>query len=166
MAIDTYHENVAYLHRECEIYRAEGFQALSKIKICTNGQRILAVLHVVDDDNIIKADELGLSEQAFSQLNVKAGDLVTVDHAEPPESMDAVRRKINGERLNQEDYNSISRDIAQSRYSKMEMAAFLVATSQNNLDRDEILFLTRSMLESGARLNWHEALVADKHMIL
>ena len=31
VAIDTYHENVAYLHRNCEVYRAEGFQALSRI---------------------------------------------------------------------------------------------------------------------------------------
>ena len=49
VAIDTYHENVAYLHRECAVYRAEGFQALSKILISANGQRILAVLNVVDD---------------------------------------------------------------------------------------------------------------------
>jgi len=27
IAIDTYHENVAYLNRECSMYRAEGFQA-------------------------------------------------------------------------------------------------------------------------------------------
>ncbi|MFM6989706.1 MAG: hypothetical protein ACKOWD_00125, partial [Rhodoferax sp.] len=31
--IDTYHENVAYLHRDCAIYRAEGFKALSKIEV-------------------------------------------------------------------------------------------------------------------------------------
>jgi thymidine phosphorylase len=47
----------------------------------------------------------------------------------------------------------------------MEMAAFLVATGQNSLDRDELLFLTRAMLASGDRMNWHEALVADKHCI-
>ena len=27
VGIDTYRENVAYLHRDCAIYRAEGFQA-------------------------------------------------------------------------------------------------------------------------------------------
>lgn len=30
VAIDTWRENVAYLHRDCDVYRAEGFQALSK----------------------------------------------------------------------------------------------------------------------------------------
>ncbi|NOT11450.1 MAG: thymidine phosphorylase family protein [Methylococcaceae bacterium] len=165
IAIDTYHENVAYLHRDCSIYRAEGFQALSKIQVSTNGAKVLAVLNVVDDTSIVQACELGLSEQAFKQLNVAEGSLVTVNHAEPPKSMDAVRRKINGERLDQNDFNSITADIVDARYSKMEMAAFLVATGQNNLDRDELLFLTRAMLDSGDRMNWHEALVADKHCI-
>ncbi len=165
IAIDTYHENVAYLNRDCSIYRAEGFQALSKIQVSTNGSKVLAVLNVVDDASIVHACELGLSEQAFKQLNVAEGSLVTVNHAEPPKSMDAVRRKINGERLDQNDFNDITEDIVGARYSKMEMAAFLVATGQNNLDRDELLYLTRAMLASGDRMNWHEALVADKHCI-
>ncbi len=165
IAIDTYHENVAYLHRECAIYRAEGFQALSKIQVSTNGYKVLAVLNVVDDSSIVQTGELGLSEQAFAQLNVAEGCLVTVNHAEAPKSMDAVRRKINGERLSQDDFSSITNDIVEARYSKMEMAAFLVATGQNNLDRDELLSLTRAMLKSGDTMNWHESLVADKHCI-
>jgi thymidine phosphorylase len=165
IAIDTYHENVAYMHRECSIYRAEGFQALSKIQVSTNGSKVLAVLNVVDDTSIVLPGELGLSEQAFAQLNAQTGCFVTVNHAEPPKSMDAVRRKINGDRLDQDDFTSITNDIVDARYSKMEMAAFLVATGQNNLDRDELFFLTRAMLESGDRMDWHEALVADKHCI-
>jgi thymidine phosphorylase len=165
IAIDTYHENVAYLHRECGIYRAEGFQALSKIQVSANGSKVLAVLNVVDDTCIVLPGELGLSEQAFAQLNITEGSLVTVNHAEPPKSMDAVRRKINGERLDQNDFTNITNDIVDARYSKMEMAAFLVATGQNSLDRDELLYLTRAMLQSGDRMDWHEALVADKHCI-
>ena len=55
VGIDTYHENVAYLNRECSIYRAEGFQALSKILVCTNGSQLLAVLNVVDDNKKFKS---------------------------------------------------------------------------------------------------------------
>ncbi len=165
VGIDTYHENVAYMHRECSIYRAEGFQALTKILVSANGSKLLAVLNVVDDIAIVQPGELGLSLQAYSYLNMDEGALVTVNHAEPPKSMDAVRRKINGERLNQTDFDNITQDIAETRYSKMEMAAFLVATGQNNLDRDELVYLTRAMLQSGECMNWHEQLVADKHCI-
>ncbi len=165
LGIDTYRENVAYLHRECELYRAEGFQALSKVKICVDGRRILAVLNVVDDHSIVTATDLGLSEEAFLKLGVEEGHLVSIEHAEPPASMNAVRRKIAGERLSQQDFEHIISDITDLRYSKTEIAAFLVASGQTDMDRDEVFFLTRAMLKSGEQLNWNESLVADKHCI-
>jgi len=165
VAIDTYRENVAYLNRNCALYRAEGFQALSKIVVCANGQTIYAVLNVVDDDAIVSPEELGLSEQAFAQIGMAEGRAVRVDHAEPPKSMDAVRRKIDGERLTYQDFRDIAQDIAASRYSKMEMSAFLVASGQTGLDREEILYLTRAMTEHGERIDWDEPLVADKHCV-
>ncbi|HEY9150765.1 MAG TPA: thymidine phosphorylase family protein [Gammaproteobacteria bacterium] len=165
VAIDTYRENVAYLHRDCVLYRAEGFQALSKVEISNDGQRILAVLNVVDDDHIVNARQLGLSEQAFDQLGLAEGTQVQIDHAEPPASMEAVRRKMRGERLDLGDLRGIARDIRENRYSKMELAAFLVASSEGGLDRDEVLYLTQAMVETGKRMNWKEALVADKHCI-
>ena len=165
VAIDTYKENVAYLHRDCAIYRAEGFQALSKVEIRGNGTRIFAVLNVVDDTAIVSENQLGLSEQAFAQIGLDEGRPIQIAHAEPPRSMDAVRRKILGERLTLEDFQSIAFEITDNRYSKMEMAAFLVAAGQTGLDRDEVMYLTRAMLESGERLDWQEPLVADKHCI-
>lgn len=165
VAIDTYHENVAYLHRNCELYRAEGFQALSKIVIMANGKRIYAVLNVVDDESIVGTEELGLAEQAFDQINMQEGELACVSHAEPVHSMDAVRHKIAGERLLLEDFRNITRDITANRYSKMEMAAFLVACTQSGLDREETLHLTHAMAETGERIKWDAPLVADKHCI-
>ncbi|RRQ22550.1 thymidine phosphorylase family protein [Thiohalobacter thiocyanaticus] len=165
VAIDTYRENVAYLHRDCHVYRAEGFQALSKIQIRHGEHRILAVLNVVDDDAIVDPGELGLSEQAFTQFGAEAGARVSAAHAEPPRSMEAVRRKMNGEILDEQDFAAIARDINEHLYSKTELAAFLVASGQTGLDRDEILYLTRAMFETGERLNWDEPLVADKHCI-
>jgi thymidine phosphorylase len=165
VGIDTYRENVAYMHRECVFYRAEGFQALTKIEVKANGKRVYAVLNIVDDEHIVAADELGLSEQAYDQLGLDPGEAVSVSQAEAPASMDAVRRKIAGERLRLEDFRAITQDVIRNRYSKMEMAALLVASGQNNLDREEILHLTRAMVESGDRLDWREPLVVDKHCI-
>ncbi len=70
IAIDTYRENVAFLHRDCPHYRSEGFQALNKVEILAGRDTmpVLAVLNVVDDGAIVGPDELGLSEQAFAQI--------------------------------------------------------------------------------------------------
>ncbi|MEN8175511.1 MAG: thymidine phosphorylase family protein [Pseudomonadota bacterium] len=165
VAIDTYREHVAYLNRECAVYRAEGFQALAKVEVSAEGRSILAVLNVVDDEAIVAAGELGLSEEAFSHLGVAPGVAVQVQQARAPASMDAVRRKIGGERLHLSEFRAIADDIVLGRYSKMEMAAFLVAAAEPGLDRDEVLSLTRAMVDSGDRLDWQEPLVADKHCI-
>jgi thymidine phosphorylase len=165
VAIDTYRENVAFLHRDCPRYRAEGFQVLSKVRVGYGARTILAVLNVVDDAAIIETGQLGLSEQAFEQLGASEGGMVHVEHAQQPGSMDAVRRKMAGDRLDQSDYHAVVTDIVQHRYSKMEIAAFLVAAGQAGLDRDEVLYLTRAMHDSGSHLDWGEPLVADKHCI-
>jgi thymidine phosphorylase len=165
VAIDTYRENVVYLHRDCEVYRAEGFQALSKVEVRTNGHHVLATLNVVDDECIVGCDEIGLSEDAFKLLGVPSGEIAYVSQAEPPPSIDALFRKINGERLNQDDFLAIVNDIAQHHYSKIELTAFVVATNRGDMDREEVYFLTEAMVACGRRLDWKAPLVVDKHCI-
>jgi thymidine phosphorylase len=167
IAIDTYRENVAYMHRDCAHYRTEGFQALSKVEVLVEAEAkpVLAVLNVVDDPRIVGPHELGLSEQAFAQLAAHEGSGVSVSQAQPPSSLMDVHRKIRGERLDHEQYRAIARDIANNRYSKIEMSAFVVACAQGGMEREEVLHFTRAMVESGERLDWGEGLVADKHCI-
>ena len=165
VAIDTYRENVAYMHRDCAVYRAEGFQALSKVEITANGHRILATLNVVDDTCIVDRDQLGLSEDAFAQLGLSEGHPTRVNQAEPPSSIPALHRKIAGERLSHEDYHDIVRDITEHRYSKIELTAFVVACNQGELDREEVYSLTDAMASMGRRLDWHAHPVVDKHCI-
>lgn len=163
--IDTYHENVAYMHRDCAVYRAEGFKALSKVEIRANGQRILATLNVVDDTSIVACGELGLSKAAFAQIGVEEGHTATVSQAEAPESIGALHRKLAGERLDLNDFRAIVRDVTEHHYSKIELTAFVVATHRDELDREEVYFLTEAMIDAGRRLDWHEHLVVDKHCI-
>ncbi|WP_088285424.1 thymidine phosphorylase family protein [Ideonella sp. A 288] len=169
VGIDTWRENVAYLHRNCPVVRAAGFQALAKVAVRANGKTIAAVLNVVDDDRIVEACELGLSEDAFARLQVAEGHDVQVAHAEAPASIAALHRKIAGERLDRADLFALIQDVAQARYSKIELAAFVVATHQTGLDRDEVWHLTEAMISVGRRLDWGTQVrggpVVDKHCI-
>jgi len=169
VGIDTWRENVAYLHRDCPVVRAAGFQALAKVSVRANGTVIQAVLNVVDDERIVPPCDLGLSEDAFARLGLPEGREATIAHAEPPPSIAALHRKIAGERLGREDLHAIIRDVADARYSKIELAAFVVATQQTDLDRDEVLHLTEAMIDVGRRLDWGRQVrggpVVDKHCI-
>lgn len=77
VATDTYRENVAYLHRDCPVYRAEGFQALAKVEVeaggAGGGRRVLAMLNVVDDAAVCPPGALGLAPVAEAAPGVRAG---------------------------------------------------------------------------------------------
>jgi thymidine phosphorylase len=169
VGIDTWRESVAYLHRDCPIVRAAGFQALAKVTVHANGTTIAAVLNVVDDERIVAPCDLGLSEDAFARLQVAEGHAAWIEHAEPAPSIAALHRKIGGERLSRADLAAIVKDIAAARYSKIELAAFVVATNQFELDRDEVLHLTQAMIDVGQRIDWQHDIgagpVVDKHCI-
>ena len=120
---------------------------------------------MVDDDRIVGCNELGLSEDAFAQLGVEEGHPTFINQAEPATSIPALHRKIAGERLTQNDFQAIVRDIAEHRYSKIELTAFVVASNQGQLDREEVYYLTEAMAAVGRRLDWREHPVVDKHCI-
>lgn len=162
--IDTYKDNVAFLARNCGAYRPEEFQAFKKIEVMAGDHHLLASLLITDDDNIVRADELGLSEQAFRRMGLAEGELVTIAPAQPPRSLEHLRRKIHGKTLSPHQIDEIISDIANYRYSEMEIAAFLVS-SAGFMTTGEMLALTRAMAKVGNQLHWNAPTVVDKHCI-
>lgn len=170
IGIDTYRENVAFLRRDCTAYQADEFRVLNRIEVQASdgaGRRIRATLNIVDPGPIMAAGDLGLSNEAFRQLDLPEGAQVSIEAAAPPASHDALRGKVLGRRLSQADLYAIVADMVAGRYSKMEVAAFLAA-SANSLTHEEVLGLTRAMIDTGTRLDWTGRpghMVVDKHCI-
>lgn len=164
LPIDTYREAVAFLPRHSAGYRPGELQALAKVELGAGERRILATLNVIDHHGWLAADEVGLSEQAFALLGLPEGSAVELVQAMPPKSLEAVHAKIQGAELSAAALDGIVRDIAALRYSKMEIAAFLVACA-GFMSTAEVLNLTRAMAAVGARLHWPDGAVVDKHCI-
>lgn len=169
IGIDTYGENVAFLSAHCKDYKSENFSSLNKIEVVSknsNGmeRRIMATLNIVENGDILSPNALGLSVSAFADLDMPEGTPVLINVATPPKSLDAVRRKISGEILSAQDLDEIVRDMSSHRYSKMEIAAFLVSSAAF-MTTEEVLSLTKSMANVGARLSWDFPQVLDKHCI-
>lgn len=165
IGIDTHRELVAYLHKDCPLYQTEGFRALSKLEISADNKTLLATLNIVEDESLLSPFELGLSITAFNVMALSEGTAVSVRQAPLAHSMKSVRAKIAGERLSQAEYNDICQDIVDHRYAKEELAAFLVSSAQSGMDREEILFLTNAMTQTGQKIDWEEPMVVDKHCI-
>ena len=164
LAIDTYREAVAFLPRNSAACRPGQLQALEKVELGIGDRRILATLNVIEHGGWVAADEVGLSEQAFALLGLPEGTEIELEQAVPPRSLEAVHAKIRGAELSAAALDNIVRDIADLRYSKMELAAFVVACA-GFLTTAEVLNLTRAMAGAGTRLDWGDLLVVDKHCI-
>ncbi|MEZ5668256.1 MAG: thymidine phosphorylase family protein [Alphaproteobacteria bacterium] len=164
IALDSAPENIAVLSRRCTVYRAEEFRALRKIEVTGDGRQVLATLMIADDGDLVAPDELGLAVQAFRRFGLPEGATVTIAQATPPASLEAVRAKIDGRTLTPDQIDAVIRDIADHRYSPMEIAAWLIS-SASFLTTDEMLSVTRAMAKVGNRLSWNMPLVVDKHCI-
>ena len=164
IAIDTYPENTAFLLREGNGYSPEQFQALRKIEIGDGHACILATLAIVDDACLLEPGQIGLGEQAFRRLGLPEGSEVSFKQAPVPHSLEHVRRKIDGDALDDADIREIIQDIAAHRYSPMEIGAFLVACA-GFMTTQETLALTRAMADAGTRMRWPAEIVVDKHCI-
>ncbi len=164
VAIDTHPENTAFLLREGNGYSPEQFQALRKIEIGDGSASILATLAIVDDNCLLEPGQIGLGEQAFRRLGLPEGSEVSFRQAPVPPSLEHVRRKIDGDTLDDAAIAAIIRDIAAFRYSPMEIGAFLVACA-GFMTTQETLALTRAMADAGRRMHWPTELVVDKHCI-
>lgn len=163
MGIDAQREHVVYMHADCPACRAEGFEAMTRVRVSLNGRGVVALLHIVHGD-LVTPGEAGLSEATWRTLGAAEGDTVRVSHPEPVESMRHVRAKIFGRRLSRAAFAEILDDAVHGRLSDVDLTAFIVASARS-MSTTETTSLTRAMVDVGERLHWGRGAVADKHSV-
>lgn len=164
IAIDTLRESVVLLSRRCRALRPERLKGFRKVQLAANGANITASILIVDDPALLADDEVGVTEPAFRRLGVPDGAPVRIALAPPAPSLDVIQAKIRGETLSAAEIAAVIQDLAAHRLSDIEIAAFLIACA-SFMTVEEVLSLTTAMVEAGERLDWHAAMVVDKHCI-
>lgn len=165
IGINTYRENIIYMHSDCPVCRSEGFSAMTRLEVSANGKSIIATLNVIESDDIITRSEAALSTVAMERLQVRSGAWISVDHLRPVASLSKLRTKMFGNDLTQEDYLMIMKDVVAGRYSNIELAAFVTACAGDKLTLEEITGLTKAMVSTGHQLSWNKKLILDKHSV-
>ena len=163
IGLDTGRENVVAMSRRSMALRPDVFRGFSRVELRSGGKTMLATL-LLTDDGLVGPDEIGLADPAFRRFGESIGHLVSVTPATSPESLDAVRAKIQGRVLSGAEIGAVIDDIAHYRYSDMEIAAFLLG-SASFMASGELLALAQSMADAGTRLKWDRQIVVDKHCI-
>lgn len=159
--VDTWHERIAYLP-PVSIVGASDYLGAGSVEIEAHGRSIRAGIHVASTEPALAFDEIGLSRQAFEDLGVSEGTRVELRRAAAPRSRDALRAKIRGKSLTEDEYARLLGDIVAGRYSEGEIAAFLVSATRS-LGDDEVVALARVRSSLMTPVRWDEPIVVDKH---
>lgn len=164
LGIDTQFEAVVFMRKDCAICRSEGFAAHNRLLLRAGERHVIATLYQITTD-LVAHDEAALSESAWSRLDLKDGDTITVSHPDPLESLSHVRSRIYGNVLSENAISAIVTDVVDGKYSDIHLSSFITACAARPLDDGEIRALTRAMVNAGDRLSWNAGTVLDKHSV-
>lgn len=168
--IDTLREHVIVIHREAVSRGNLGFNPMDRARIIgadpLSGEprEVTGVLDFCDDE-LVSPDEIGLTHDAFRDLGLPEGAAVSATLAVAPHSVDRVRDKLHGRRLDRAAFDAILTDVVHRRYSQVELAMFVMACAVRALDLDELADYTQAMIGTGSQLRFDSATVLDKHCI-
>jgi thymidine phosphorylase len=170
LPIDTLREHVIMIHEQAVRSGNLGFNPLDRVQVSgfdpkTGARReVIGVLNFCRN-SLIGPEEIGLSDEAFSDLGLPEDTTVSADLAVAPQSVDLVRNKLQGERFTREAFKAILTDVASRRYSRVELTMFVLACALKRLDLSELVDYTRAMIETGEQLSFGTGPVLDKHCI-
>lgn len=159
--IDTWRHHVIYLPKD-GLIKTDDYLGPERIEVAGGARSIRAYVHAVQSNQGLREDEVGLSRQAFEDLALPVGAPVILHRIAAPQSRSALRDKIRGKALREDQYAELLRDIVQGRYPDSEVGAFLVAVTRDLTDA-EVVALARVRASFATRMPWNESIVADKH---
>jgi AMP phosphorylase len=109
--------------------------------------------------------QLGVYREVKEKLELEKEDIVKVEPARRPESLDYIREKVNGQRLVPWKIQRIVGDVVERHLSDIELAAFVTALHIHGVSMEETEALTHSMIWSGKTMDFKLSTVLDKHSI-
>ena len=128
---------IAYLHRNCQQFNIENLACFSQIELQSENKSAFACLQIIEDDMLIKPDEIGLNIEAFTELGLKEYQKINICLAMPTTGLNILHKKISGNQLDSAEYEKILNDIGSQRFSSMQTTAFVMAC-QNMMTNYEL----------------------------
>ena len=118
---------------------------------------------VTSSDTLVERGVVMMPRNVMDKCGAKEGEQVDVVFSPSPDSVRAIRRKMDGEKLEREEIEGIVGDILENRLSKIEVSAWLTALYINGMDIDEIADFTRAMAHTGDIIKFDREPVFDFH---
>jgi len=124
----------------------------------------ICVLDISESKNAVPEGKIGLFEEVLDHLGVKNGSMVSIHMTGKPESVAHIRDKLYGKTLTYTELYHIIDDITHDRLTDIEKTYFVAAGFAQGFTNDEIVNMTRAMVNTGDTLKF-AGTTLDKHCI-
>ncbi len=105
-----------------------------------------------------------VSKEVAKELKLGKEDMVGLKPVPVPPSFTALRKRLHGRRLTQDEMFMWIKDVVEGIYGETEISAFLTSQLYYELSEDELNALIRAMVETGSKIEFEDT-VYDEHSI-
>ncbi len=143
--------------------RELGLDALDRVRIKFKSNSVVAAVDISENLKDLNKKEIGMFEEVFSALKVKRKQIIDLEPNEKPKSIEYIKNKLDGFKLNQNEINEIVKDVVNDRLTEVEKTYFVSACYKNGLSLDEVVSLTNAIVSNSKRLKLKNKVIIDKH---
>ncbi len=140
-----------------------GVKVLERVEVSFDSQKTEAIVNVAR--KMIGRGEAGIYMSLFGRLKLEKNQTIEVSPADPPKSIEFIKRKLADKQLAKDEMRAIVDDVVSERLSDVEITAFVAALQNHGLTMDEATALSIAMAETGEKLNVGKKEIYDKHSI-
>jgi AMP phosphorylase len=139
-----------------------GVRGLDRVTIKYDKTELTAIVNTTT--TLIGKGQVGVYEE-LDHIKLKENKEVDVKVAKFPTSLQYIRNKLKGNRLNYEEILEIVTDTVKGNLTETEIAAFVTALESRGLNLDEAAYFSVAMVETGRTLNLSRKPIVDKHSV-
>ena len=136
-----------------------------RVLLYANGRKTVAVVDIAFSHKTVEEGEAGLFEEVIKKLHINPNQSIVLDYAKNPESLQYIKKKLDGGELTQQEIEVIIDDIVRDELTEGELTYFVSACYTKGMSHAETIALTRSMTKHGDFIKPVKKLVLDKHSI-
>ncbi|MFP4117907.1 MAG: hypothetical protein ACLFTR_03200 [Candidatus Woesearchaeota archaeon] len=156
-------------HLVCMLNSEEAFQLqirdADRVTLRKGKKQVTAVVDVTNTHHFLRKGQIGLMEELARELSVKRGEVIDVELAEEPYSIDYIRKKLKGKTLDDVEMHSIISDVSKGQISQEELSVFITACSVHGLRISEILDMVNSLVGEAKPIPLNQHPVVDIRVI-
>jgi len=128
-------------------------------------ERSAIVTIVQTTDSVVSKGEVGILGRAWADLGPEPGEMVDVVVPDTPQSIDYIKKKMQGQELSSEEIRTLVYDISSRNLSNIELTAYVTSLHINGMNIREVADLTSAMVETGEIIKFDRAPVFDFHSV-